>query len=35
LQRAFLRFLPTLNKPLIGAAARRMAAGKAKIAAGF
>jgi hypothetical protein len=30
-----LRFLPTLNNPLIGAAARRGAAGKPKIASGF
>jgi len=35
LQWAFLRFLPTLNNPLIGAAARRMAARKPKIASGF
>jgi hypothetical protein len=35
LRRAFLRFLPLLNNPLIGAGARRIAAGKPKIAPGF
>jgi hypothetical protein len=31
----YLRFLPTLNNPLIGAAARRGVAGKPKTASGF
>jgi hypothetical protein len=35
LQWAFLRFLPPLNNPLIGAAARRTAASRAKNSHGF
>jgi hypothetical protein len=35
LQWAILRFLPTLNNPLIGAAARRMAAWRVKNSPGF